>query len=73
MDPDDDVTVIPSDDPVNFVDFTTTVNGQPVRANVEQKAYLNGVEITETLAQLAIPLSPYRFRDASAEASGEPH
>jgi len=37
MDPDDDVTVIPSDDPVNFVDFETTVNGQPVHTNVEQK------------------------------------
>ena len=68
MDPDDDVTVIPSDDPVNFVDFVTTVNGQPVHANVEQKAYLKGTEITETLMRLGVPLSPYRFRDASEKS-----
>jgi hypothetical protein len=64
MDPDDDVTVIPSDDPVNFVDFSTTVDGEAVRANVEQKTYLNGGEVTGTLMRLGIPLSPYRFRDA---------
>ena len=63
MDPDDDVTVIPTDDPVNFVGFSTTVNGQRVQANVEQKAYLNGIEVTQTLQRLDIPLSPDRSRD----------
>jgi hypothetical protein len=69
MDPDDDVTVIPSDDPVNFVDFVTKVNGQLVHTNVEQKAYLNGLDVTDTLTRLGYPLSPYRFRDDSSKAS----
>ncbi len=37
----DDAVMIPTDDPVNFVGFTTTVDGRPVHADVEQKVLVN--------------------------------
>jgi uncharacterized protein DUF4424/YARHG domain-containing protein len=51
--------------PTIFVGFATTVNGQQVHANVEQKAYLNDHDQTETLSRLGVPLPPYLFRDVS--------
>jgi hypothetical protein len=49
---------IPTKDPVNFVGFTTTANGQPVKTEVEQKAYAKGIDQTVLLKQLGIPLAP---------------
>jgi hypothetical protein len=64
MDPDDDVTVIPVDDPINFLGFVTTVDGIPVHANVGQRAYVRGRDQTGVLAQFGLQLSPYRARDS---------
>jgi hypothetical protein len=50
---------IPTDDPVNLFGFTTTVEGQRVHANVEQKAYVLGRDQTEILTRLRIPLAPH--------------
>jgi hypothetical protein len=63
VDPVDDTTVVPTDDPVNFVGFATTADGQPVHANVEQKVYVNGRDQTEAFSRLGIPLSPYLAQD----------
>jgi hypothetical protein len=64
MDFGDDATAFPlesrSDDP-NFLDFTTTVNGHAVTANVEQKSLLNGRDQASTLKRLGLSLSPYGF------------
>jgi hypothetical protein len=49
---------IPTKDPVNFVGFTTTANGQKVATQVEQKAFAKGVDQTALLQQLGIPLAP---------------
>jgi len=49
---------VPTDDPVNFVGFTTTANGQPVTTQVEQKVFANGIDETALLQQLGIPLAP---------------
>ncbi len=38
--------------------FTTTVNGRRVATNVEQKAVLNGVDHSDMLRGLGLPLSP---------------
>lgn len=57
MDPDDDVTEIPTDDPINFVGFSTTVDGLQVRANVEQKVYVDGRDQTRALTRVGVPLS----------------
>ena len=59
----DDAVMIPTDDPVNFVGFATTADGQPVRANVEQKAYVNDRDETQALTRLRIPLSPFAAQD----------
>jgi hypothetical protein len=69
MDPDDDTTVIPTDDPVNFVGFVTIADGQPVHANVDQRVYLGNREETGLLTGLRIPLSPYLAQDVLEKLS----
>src|SRR5262249_665261 len=50
--------VIPTDDPENILGFTTTVNNRPVAALVERKAVLDGLDKTEVLRELGVPLAP---------------
>jgi hypothetical protein len=49
---------IPTDDPENILGFTTTVNNRPVAALVERKAVLDGLDKTEVLRELGVPLAP---------------
>ncbi|MEZ5840609.1 MAG: DUF4424 family protein [Hyphomicrobiales bacterium] len=44
--------------PVNFVDFTVTVDGKPVAYQTEQKAYAAGLDVTDTLKADHVPLNP---------------
>jgi len=55
----DDMLAIPTQDPVNIVGFTTTVDGRPVTAEVEQKAVKGGVDRTAYLKANGIPLAPH--------------
>jgi hypothetical protein len=48
---------IPTDDPDNFLGFSTTVNNHPVEALVEQKALLDGVDKTDVLRKLGVPVN----------------
>jgi hypothetical protein len=57
-DTDDFNFVIPSDDPENILPFKTTVNNQPVAALVERKALLNGLDQTDLLRKLGVPIAP---------------
>jgi hypothetical protein len=57
---------IPTEDPVNFLGFTTTVNGQRVPVEVQQTAHVKGIDQTALLQQLRIPLAPQL--QATAEA-----
>jgi Domain of unknown function (DUF4424) len=50
---------VPSDDPVNLLAFATTVNGQPVPTNVEQRVIATGLDRTQLLRSLGIPLAPH--------------
>jgi hypothetical protein len=50
--------VVPTEDPVNFLAFSTQANGQPVATQVEQKASAMGVDRTAMLQQLGLPLAP---------------
>src|SRR5437016_13663091 len=43
---------IPSDDPVNLLKFATRANGQPVKAEVEQRVVAAGVDRTALLREL---------------------
>ncbi len=49
----------PSDDPENFLDFHTVVDGKPVAAKVEQKVLAAGIDRTDFLRGLGIPLAPH--------------
>ncbi len=44
-------------DPVNFVGFTTTVDGQRVAATVEQKAMLHGKDVSALVRAAGLPLN----------------
>ena len=55
--PDTNIAV-PQPDSPNFLDFRTTVDGQPVAAGNEQKAFAKGADITARLAALGVPLAP---------------
>ena len=55
--PDDNVAY-PTDDPENILGFHTTVDGKPVAAKLEQKVFAAGVDRTDLLRQLGIPLAP---------------
>jgi hypothetical protein len=48
----------PTDNPENLLDFRTLVNGKPVTANVEQKVFAAGIDRTDFLRGLGIPLAP---------------
>jgi hypothetical protein len=49
---------VPTEDPVNFLAFSTQANGQPVVTQVEQKAFAKGIDRTAMLQQLGIALAP---------------
>ncbi|MBV9219968.1 MAG: DUF4424 domain-containing protein [Methylobacteriaceae bacterium] len=55
--PDDNIAV-PTEDPENVLDFHTTVAGKPVAMQVEQKVFAQGLDRTELLRKLGIPLQP---------------
>ncbi|MEA2987870.1 MAG: hypothetical protein QOG83_581 [Alphaproteobacteria bacterium] len=50
---------LPTEDPVNLLAFTTTVGGKPVTTQVEQRAFAAGLDRTQLLRSLAIPLAPH--------------
>jgi hypothetical protein len=49
---------VPTEDPVNFLAFSTQANGQPVTTQVEQKVFAMGVDRTAMLQGLGLPLAP---------------
>lgn len=49
---------IPNDNSSNFLDFTTSVNGRPISARVELRAYQDDHEITSILKAAKFPLIP---------------
>lgn len=54
----DFMEAVPVDDPVNFLGFRTTVDGKPVEAKVQQRVSALGIDQTEFLTGLGIPLAP---------------
>ncbi|NWG75224.1 MAG: DUF4424 domain-containing protein [Rubrivivax sp.] len=57
-DPDAMISV-PTDDPENILGFKTMVNAKPVQARVEQRVVAGGLDRTELLRSLGIPLAPH--------------
>lgn len=60
---------IPSPDSVNFVDFVTLVEGRRIEADVELKSNVQGVDKTEELKRLGMPLNPYQASSVINAAS----
>jgi hypothetical protein len=55
----DENIAVPTQDPVNIFGFATTVDGQPVKTEIEQHVTQKGVDRTRYLRGLGIPLPPY--------------
>ena len=55
----DDI-VIPNENSRNFLDFTTSVNGRPISARAELRAYKDDREITSILRAAGVPITPNR-------------
>jgi Domain of unknown function (DUF4424) len=55
----DETVSVPTEDPVNILAFTTAVNGQPVVPQVEQRVIAAGLDRTQLLRALNIPLAPH--------------
>ncbi len=52
--------ILPDQDAVNFIDFTTTVDGRRVKMEVDQRAIALGVDRTAMLQDLGLALEPYK-------------
>src|SRR5690606_38880125 len=50
---------VPTEDPENVFGFATTFNGEPVAAELHQYVFAFGIEYTEYLRELGVPLNPY--------------
>jgi hypothetical protein len=48
----------PSNDPLNFVEFATKVDGSLVKFNTDQRAFIGDKEVTAQLRGLKVPLLP---------------
>lgn len=55
----DEIISVPTEDPKNLLGFATAVDGKPVEMSVEQKVYANGIDRTEVLRRLGVPLAPH--------------
>jgi hypothetical protein len=54
-----DNIAIPTEDPVNLLAFSTIADGRPVTTQVEQRVYAFGLDRTQMLRDLGIPLAPH--------------
>lgn len=63
---------IPSPEHANFVDFEVVVNGAPVAVQVEQRASAQGIDRTDLLNSLSIPLNPFSDKAYAALAAVDP-
>jgi hypothetical protein len=56
--PDENIS-IPTEDPVNILGFSTVVDGKLVATEVEQRVFAAGIDRTQLLRRLNIPLAPH--------------
>ncbi|WP_346913388.1 DUF4424 domain-containing protein [uncultured Roseibium sp.] len=65
--------ILPQQDAVNFIDFTTKVDGRKVEMEIDQRAIALGVDRTAVLREFGVPLEPYLLstHDALAQLAPE--
>ncbi len=49
---------LPSNDPVNFVDFETKIDGVPAKFSISQRAWVGDKDVSSILNRFKIPLLP---------------
>jgi hypothetical protein len=54
-----DNLAVPTEDPVNILNFATTVDGKPVKTAVEQRVSALGIDRTDMLRSLNVPFAPH--------------
>lgn len=64
-----DYVPIPFDDSANYVGFRTLVDGAEIEPNVESRALLLGIDVTEKLRALDVSLVPFGYQSVEAIAS----
>jgi hypothetical protein len=62
----DQDVAIPSDDPDNFLGFSTRVDGKQVAMEIEQKALANGRDVAPWLRSNGVPFNPLEGSTAQA-------
>ena len=55
----DFMQAVPTEDPVNFLGFRTTVDGRAVEASEQQRVSAMGIDQTAVLVELGVPLAPH--------------
>ena len=58
-----DNIALPSNDPVNFVDFETKVDGSPAPLTIDQRAMIGDKDVGAQLRQFKLPLLPIGSRE----------
>jgi hypothetical protein len=58
-----DNIALPSNDPVNFVDFETRIDGSPAPLTIDQRAMIGDKDVSALLRQLKLPLLPIGSRE----------
>lgn len=62
----DEVISLPTEDPKNLLGFKTLVDGKPVATELEQKVLKDGVDRTDVLLKLKVPLAPHLYSTSQA-------
>lgn len=62
----DDMFSVPVDSATDFLGFSTLVDGQPVKMQLEQRAMQRGLDRTALLRRLGVPLAPWRKATGAA-------
>lgn len=58
-----DNIALPSNDPVNFVDFETRIDGSPAPLTIDQRAMIGDKDVSALLRQFKLPLLPIGNRE----------
>jgi hypothetical protein len=58
---------LPSNDPVNFVDFETKIDGVPAKFSINQRALVGEKDVSGVLGRLKLPLLPIGNREVRVQ------
>jgi Domain of unknown function (DUF4424) len=58
---------LPSNDPVNFVDFETKVDGVPAKFSINQRAFVGDKDVSSILSRFKLPLLPIGSREVRVQ------